>query len=68
MDWIIAFKGELHCFSTTFFSAVTWLLSDDLLCAVFSWPGKPCLGGVLVSTVILVGVADNVELEQKETC
>lgn len=61
MDLIMAFKGELHCLSTTFFSEVTWLLRDDLLCAVFSWPGKPCLGGVLVSTVILVGVAENVE-------
>lgn len=35
----------------------TWLLNDDLLCAIFSWAGKCCLGGVLVSVGIFVGVA-----------
>lgn len=43
----------------------TWLLNDDLLCATFSWAGKCCLGGVLVSVGIFVGVAKVGQQKQK---
>lgn len=38
-----------------------WLLKDGLPRAVFSWPGTRCLGGVLPSAGIFVGVEEGSE-------